>query len=257
MVGSLHLPAFYLPADRTGVMNAHSVLVGALIESAATAGIRSPPRTPMLSGVLADFLEQLIEIDAPSRRRDDHGARIEKAILRGTVEIEQAMATGYPRFTYRPAGWEKKQRLPLMNASSMVSELAPVVLYLRHVVGTGNVLIVEEPESHLHPAMQVEFTRQLASLVRAGIRVIVTTHSEWLLDTLANIVRRSEISEDDGPKLRPHELGVWLFKDRRNGSVVSEIGFDGSGVYPSGFDDVAAALHNEWADATSLIEDAQ
>ena len=69
-----------------------------------------------------------------------------------------------------------------MHASSMVSELAPVVLYLRHLVQPGNVLIIEEPESHLHPAAQVEFTRQLAKLVQAGYRVIITTHSEWILE---------------------------------------------------------------------------
>ena len=40
----------------------------------------------------------------------------------------------YPSFVYRPDGWEKD--LPLMNTSSMVSELAPVVLYLRHVSAT-------------------------------------------------------------------------------------------------------------------------
>ena len=144
-----------------------------------------------------------------------------------------------------------------MNASSMVSELAPVVLYLRHVVTRDNLLIVEEPESHLHPAIQVEFTRQLAALVRRGIRVIVTTHSEWLLEELANIVRRSELPEDDAPALRPDQVGAWLFEDRRNGSVVSEIGLDDSGLYPSGFDDVAAALHNEWADIASRIENAR
>ena len=265
IAGPLRLPAFYLPADRTGVMHAHSVVVSALIESAATFGIRPPARPPMLSGVLADFLEQLIAIDVsaidisrPRRRsRNDFGASIEEAILHGTVEVEHTPPAGHPRFMYRPVGWGEKRQLPLMNASSMVSELAPVVLYLRHLVGPDNVLIVEEPESHLHPAMQVEFTRQLAALVRGGIRVIVTTHSEWLLEALANIVRRSELPDDGAPALRPDEVGAWLFKDQRNGSVVSEIGLDDSGVYPSGFDDVAAALHNEWADTASRIENAR
>ena len=258
LIDPLHLPAFYLPADRTGVMHAHSVVVSTLIESAATAGIRPPARTPMLSGVMADFLEQLIEIDEPTprepRHRDDHGAKIESTILRGTVEIDRAAMTGYPQFAYRPAGWKGNRRLPLMTASSMVSELAPVVLYLRHLVTSDNLLIIEEPESHLHPAMQVEFTRQLAAVVRSGVRVIVTTHSEWLLEELANVVRRSELPEDDAPALRPDQVGAWLFKDRRNGSVVSEIGLDDSGLYPSGFDDVAAELHNEWADIASRIE---
>ena len=258
----LHLPAYYLPADRTGVMHAHSVVVSALIASAPMAGLRPAARTSMLSGVLADFLEQLLEVDRsrhPRRRHDpDLVARIEKTILDGSVRVDRSTAIDYPRFFYRPDGW--KHDLPLINASSMVSELAPVVLYLRHMVEPGNVLIIEEPESHLHPAMQVEFTRQLAALVDAGVRVLVTTHSEWLLEELANIVRRSQLPENSRREgdvaLRPDQVGAWLFqpKGRPKGSVVTEIGLDDSGLYPSGFDDVAAALHNDWADISSRIE---
>ena len=252
----LHLPAYYLPTDRTGVMHTHSVVVSALIASATTAG-----RTPMLSGVLADFFAQLLEVDRsrhPRRRHDpDLVARIEEAILGGSVRVDRSAAINYPLFSYRPDGW--KHDLPLKNASSMVSELAPVVLYLRHMVGPGNVLIIEEPESHLHPAMQVEFTRQLAALVNAGIRVLVTTHSEWLLEELANIVQRSGLSKakrGDDVALPPDQVGVWLFKPKRRpkGSVVKEIPLDDSGLYPSGYDEVASVLHNEWADISSRIE---
>ena len=260
LISPLHLPAYYLPADRTGVMHAHSVVVSALIASAPTAGLRPAARTPMLSGVLADFLEQLIAVDRlrrPGRKRQhDLGTNIEQSMLGGSVRVDRSATTDYPRFTYRPDGWEDD--LPLMNASSMVSELAPVVLYLRHMVGPGNVLIIEEPESHLHPAMQVEFTRQLAALVGTGSRVIVTTHSEWLLEELANIVRRSELSEverGDGVALCPDQVGAWLFEPKRQPerSVVREICLDDSGLYPSGFDEVAAALHNEWAELSSRI----
>ena len=266
VVGPMHRPAYYLPADRTGVMHAHSVVVSALIGSAPTAGLRPATRTPMLSGVLADFLEQLIEIDRPrppgKSRRHDYGTSIEEAILDGSVGVERSATINYPRFTYRPAGW--KNGLPLMNASSMVSELAPVVLYLRHMVGPGQVLIVEEPESHLHPAMQVKFTRQLATLVNAGYRVLVTTHSEWLLEELANIVRRSNLPKTretkrngDDIALGADQVGAWLFKPKRRpkGSVVSEIRLDESGLYPTGFEEVAAALHNDWADISSRIGD--
>ena len=264
-VGLLHLPAYYLPADRTGVMHAHSVVVSALIANAPTAGLRPAARTQMLSGVLADFLEQLIEIDRRGPRSRKHrlelGKEIEEGILGGSVQVERSTAIDYPRFSYRPEGW--KDDLSLANASSMVSELAPVVLYLRHIVEPDNVLIVEEPESHLHPAMQVEFTRQLAVLVNKGIRVIVTTHSEWLLEELANIVRRSALPEAErgqvagtAAALRPDQVGAWLFepKLRPKGSVVHEIPIDESGVFPSGYDAVAAALHNDWAALSSRIE---
>ena len=265
-VAPLHLPAFYLPADRTGVMHAHSAVVSAMIGSASKAGLRPTARTPMLSGVLADFLEQLIELDqSPYRQRkssrslDRVSREIEEAVLYGSVHIERSGVIDYPSFTYRPQDW--KDNLPLMNASSMVSELAPVVLYLRHMVEPNNVLIVEEPESHLHPAMQVEFTRQLAELVHSGVRVIVTTHSEWVLEELANIVQRSKLSKAHQNKplgkvaLHPDQVGVWLFKKKpkgqAKGSEVTEIPLDDSGLYPSGFDDVAAALHRDWVEISN------
>ena len=267
--GPLCHPAYYLPADRTGVMHAHNVVVSALIERAAMTGIRpTAPQSPTLSGVLADFLEQLIEIDGSWRSKRGHRPElrttIEEEILGGAVDVERLGATGYPRFIYRPNGWGKDSHLLLMNASSMVSELAPVVLYLRHIVERGDVLIVEEPESHLHPAMQVEFTRQIATLVQSGVRVIVTTHSEWLLEELANIVKRSEIpgkgrrgAPSEAPSLPPEDVGVWLFerRNRPKGSKVTEIKLEESGLYPSGFGKVAKALHNEWADISSRIGD--
>lgn len=268
LVGTLHRPAFYLPAGRTGVMNSHQVVVGALLQGATTAGHRPPVNTPMLSGILADFLERLIQLEPQSNQRSEMhnelSMQIERAILRGSVQVESPQGINYPHFTYRPIGWKKS--FPLKNASSMVSELAPLVLYLRDVVESGETLVVEEPEAHLHPARQVELTRQIAAVVQSGIRVIVTTHSEWVLEELANIVRRSELTATSRKEiphgelaLRPEQVGAWLFKQKRRpkGSVVSEIRLDDSGLFPSEFDEVARTLHNDWADISSRIGDAE
>ncbi len=268
----LHLPAFYLPADRTGVMHGHNFMVSELIKSAPMAGFVTDIPTPTLSGVLADFLQQLISLGNESARRywrrgsrrsrNNLGERFEKKVLRGSVHTDES-ETGYPSFTYQPQGW--KAKLPLMNASSMVSELAPVVLYLRHIVLPEDLLVVEEPESHLHPAMQVEFVRQLAAVVNSGIRVIITTHSECLLGALANLVKSSELYKgrksktgEDDAALRPDQVGVWLFQPKRRpkGSVVKEVPLDEeTGLFPSGFSDVTVALYNEWADISNRVEE--
>ena len=270
IVGSLSCPAFYLPADRTGVMHAHSVVVSSLIDRSAMAGILPTARQPMLSGVLADFPEQLIELGShnSSRRRwlsediEKHAVQIEKSILSGSVMIESTEISSYSRFGYKPEGWDNHS-LPLMNASSMASELAPVVLYLRHLVRPRNVLIVEEPEAHLHPELQVEFTRQLASLVQSGVKVIITTHSDWLLEELANIVCRSEImAKQKAPSindiaLRPDQVGAWLFrkKKRPKGSVVEELILDNeTGLYPTDYDVVSEALYNKSVEISRHIK---
>ena len=268
VVGPLRQPAFYLPADRTGVMHTYKTVTSGLIESAPMSGARTAAPGPTLTGYLADFLQQLIALadsppDGQGTAMRDIGTQIEDTILGGSVHVERMVLTGFPHFTYQPKDW--KDRLPLMNASSMVSELGPVVLYLRHLVRPGDVLIVEEPESHLHPAMQVEFTRQLAALVRAGVRVIVTTHSEWILEELANVVRRSELCEARRKEiangevfLNPDQVGAWLFKPKRRprGSVVEEMKPDDeTGLYPTDYDPVSEALYNENVEIYNRIQD--
>ena len=151
--GGLGGTAFYLPADRGGIMHAHSVVVSTLIQNASRAGLSPTPSLPSMSGVLADFLEGLIDMATGEGRtrlgmfnpflpsslhlsktafeKEDLGKHFEDNLLEGHVGVDSSN-THYPRFTIRPKKWDRD--LPLMNASSMVSELAPVVLYLRNLV---------------------------------------------------------------------------------------------------------------------------
>lgn len=256
---------YYLPADRTGVMRAQRLVVGALIERMSRVGLAQGPTEPALSGVSADFLRELI--DLPVRWRGSRGdeeisKRIEQEMLQGEIIVKYSDIE-YPEFYYRPDGW--KRDIPLLNSSSMVSDLAPVVLHLRHVVnkGAGDVLIIEEPESHLHPAMQVEFVRHLAAAVNAGIHVMLTTHSEWVLEELANLIRLSELPKsrrkdfvDTDSALTPDQLGMWLFEPKKSpkGTVVREIPLDFEiGNFPSGYDGVAMDVYNRWAEISNLI----
>lgn len=269
LVGPLKRLVYYLPADRTGIMHSHKMVVAAILQNAAKAGLRQTPDVPTLSGVLTDFLEELIRMgDNNGRgrrfRKAQHvAAELERAVLGGTVRVESS-ESNYPEFLYRPEGWSGD--LSLMRSSSMVSELAPLVLYLRHVVERGDVLIIEEPESHLHPAIQVEVIGWIARIVGAGVRVIVTTHSEWVLEGLSNLVLASKLAEAeqrdmglDGLSLRPEDVGVWVFQagDADGGSTVREISLEDARLYSSSFDDVAAGTYNKWARIADLVERGQ
>ena len=262
-LGAACRQAHYLPADRTGVMHSHQVVVGALVQNASMAGIRPTATMPTLSGVLADFLHQLINMPGNSQR-NGLAKRFEDSLLAGAVRMATSDAN-YPSFLYRPSGWEED--LPLMRTSSMVSELAPVVLYLRYVVQPGDVLIVEEPEAHLHPAMQAAFARELARLVRAGVRIVLTTHSEWLLEQIGNLVRLSALPkrqragiEGADVALEPRQVGAWLFKpsQRPRGSIVQEVKPDPqTGLFPTDFDDVSMALYNDGAEIFNRLQEEQ
>ncbi len=256
--------AYYLPADRTGVMHSHQVVVNTLIHNATTAGQRSSMNLPMLSGVLADFLGGLIGMSERHHRESlgKLATQLEDKVLKGTVRLDRA-ETGYPSFAYRPSGW--KVDLPLMRTSSMVTELTPVVLYLRYLVCPGDVLIIEEPEAHLHPGMQAVFAREIARLIHSGVRVIMTTHSEWFLEQIGNLVRLSSLPENkrkgivgaDVP-LRPQDVGAWLFKptQRPKGAVVEEVVLDPeTGLFPTDFDLVSETLYNEGAEIFNRLQE--
>ena len=113
--------------------------------------------------------------------------------------------------------------------------------------------------------MQVEFVRLLAAAVKAGIRIIITTHSEWVLEELANLVRLSELPperrnglEGADLSLSSNEVGAWFFEpdDERGGSVVREIHLDiDSGTFPSGFGLVTEDLYNRWVEISSRIDE--
>ena len=261
---------FYLPAVRGGIMQSHRVIASALVARSTRAGFEDIPQIPTFSGGVADFMQRLIlfeEDEIISERMAEMAGALERETLAGRILTIRSSAGGYPEFVYRAK--ETEQEIRLTRASSMVSELAPVVLFLRGVVSPGDTLIIEEPEAHLHPAAQTRMAMTLARLVRAGVRVVVTTHSDWLLREIANLMREGEMNKLAGEPadrdalpawLRPHEVGIWLFHREREaaGSRIEEIPFDRvEGVEPRDYEAVEEALYNRSAELQNQLAEAE
>ena len=78
--------------------------------------------------------------------------------------------------------------IPLYLASSSVRGLSDLYFFLRHVAQENHLLIVDEPESHLDTANQILLARLLARCVRAGMKVLITTHSDYLIKEINNLI---------------------------------------------------------------------
>lgn len=253
---------YYLPSDRGGIMHSHRAIAISLLNRATRPNTRRHSEIPTFSGVMADFMRHIIAYEGPELRDEEPenelaniASELEGRVLGGRIEVVRAASRGYPDIVYRPRGMEKGMRLN--RASSMVSEIAPVAFFIRSHVRAGDTVIIDEPEAHLHPAAQTEMAVALARLVRAGVRVVMTTHSEWLLQEIGNLMREGELGEGDGdsPSLRPRDVGVWLFKKKGSeGSVVEEIQFDRvEGIGPPDYEDVAESLYNRSADLQNRL----
>ncbi len=73
--------------------------------------------------------------------------------------------------------------------SSSVSELILLYLFLKKsFFAKRSFFIIDEPESHLDTTNQIEFARILARMVQIGIKVLITTHSDYIVKELNNLI---------------------------------------------------------------------
>ncbi len=88
---------------------------------------------------------------------------------------------------YIPRG-RTKVKLTMDQSSSAVRSLLDMGFYLRYVAHKGDLLMVDEPELNLHPANQRRIARLFARLVNLGIKVFVTTHSDYIVKELNTLI---------------------------------------------------------------------
>lgn len=96
-----------------------------------------------------------------------------------------------------------------------------------------DILLIENPEVHLHPAGQALMGRFLANVSQAGVQVIVETHSDHVLNGIRRSIKSGSI--------KPEQVTIHFFKPRSGeiSQVISPI-LDDAGnidVWPDGFFD--------------------
>lgn len=159
---------------------------------------------------------------------------MEKNILKGEVHFNEETK----QMVYTPCHTDLS--LDMSLTSSMVSELSPVVSYLKYIVASADgtsIIFIEEPEAHLHPETQVRLMEIFAELVRANVRIVMTSHSSYMFNKMNNLILDKKID--------PETTGTVVFKHTDEGSVGTYVSTDELGADDENFLDVAEKLFNE------------
>ena len=82
------------------------------------------------------------------------------------------------------------------NIGFGISYVLPIIVS-GLIAKKGSFLIVENPEAHLHPSAQSKIGRFLAMVANAGVKVIVETHSDHLINGVQISCATNEINNDD------------------------------------------------------------
>jgi predicted ATPase len=74
----------------------------------------------------------------------------------------------------------------LRNIASGVKSIAVIIRGFRNdTIHRGDILIIDEPESNLHPEWQLSFAKFLVLLhVRLDMRILLNTHSPYFLKAI-------------------------------------------------------------------------
>ena len=197
-VSALPAASSYFPAGRAGILQSHVPVQGRTTWSAARGGATGV-RMPRLQGAASDLVSGMAKMRPQRGQYHKIGEQIEKDLFEGRISLGSSPG-GKPEPVYRH---RLGANVPMSLASSAISELAPFTLHLKHGAQRGGMVVVEEPEAHLHPRSQIQLARHLVRLVRGGINVMVATHSAGLLEVASQCLIASRMS----PRDRRHVLG--------------------------------------------------
>jgi ABC-type cobalamin transport system ATPase subunit len=183
------LVPIFLPASRTGFMLQYRSLAQQLVGDAL---VRTGPRPPGLdlTTPAIEFLKLLVGL-RPGKGGFDDEAELLQSAIGGHITLRSDI--GLPEVLYEHTQGEPP--LPMELSSALVTELAPLVLILHHVSGY-RVLIIEEPEIHLHPHLQRVLAQVIVRLVRKGLYVWITTHSENFCQQINNFLKIGALPAD-------------------------------------------------------------
>jgi predicted ATPase len=102
--------------------------------------------------------------------------------------------------------YDKDNALPITIASSSVKSLYHLDLYINNLAKKNDILLIDEPELNLHPDNQRKMARVIARLVNAGVKVLLTTHSDYLVRELNNAIMLSNELPDKQSIMEANQL---------------------------------------------------
>jgi predicted ATP-dependent endonuclease of OLD family len=159
---------------------------------------------------------------------------------------------------YQPKTEENREKVsvPIYIASSATKALYLLDLYINCIAEKNGLLVIDEPELNLHPDNQRKMASLLARLVNAGVKVLVTTHSDYLIRELNNrimlsceidhkqeIMKQAKMVDED--ILHPEQVKAFVLTHNHS---IQQISIDKYGMNMELFDDLiseANALSDE------------
>jgi ABC-type transport system involved in cytochrome c biogenesis ATPase subunit len=130
-----------------------------------------------------DFVRDIIEVHSKKKsaliKKHPEIVKWLRNIVGGEFQVENNQIF----FAY-----QKGHKIPLYLASATAASQVEIDFYLKCLAKRGDILLIDEPEQNLHLANQRKMARLFVGLIKAGVKVFVTTHSDYIIKELNNLI---------------------------------------------------------------------
>lgn len=220
------LKSYYLPASRTGFVLTYKTLVEKSLDDKFNAG---KIKKNLLTRPCSEFLSQLASMSNENinNKYENIVEFIESKIIDGKIKVDEAPTSN---FRYIPNG--TNDELAMFISSGVITEMTPLLLMLKYKKDMG-ALMMEEPEMCLHPKLQWLIARGLIQIANTGTQVIITTHSDNILQHINNMIKLS--NNDDKKKLMDeynykiedliteNRINIYQFDVKNHETIISKL----------------------------------
>lgn len=138
-------------------------------------------RYPLPIAHYIDFLNNTSWIGNEKSELADLAVGLQKEIVGGNYSLDRSGS-----IVFRPRN--TKTSLDLHLSSSTAKSYFALSFYLQHMAQKGDVLMIDEPELNLHPDNQRRIARIFARMIGRGIRIVLSTHSDYLVREINNLI---------------------------------------------------------------------
>ena len=92
---------------------------------------------------------------------------------------------------------KKGKRVELVNTATGIKTFGIFqVLSQNNYLNENTVLVLDEPEVHLHPKWQLEMAKVIVDLVKNGVKILVNSHSPYMIEALQRYSELAEVNSD-------------------------------------------------------------
>lgn len=237
--------SYYIPAERSEIIIDKKILS------------RRVKNESDLSKNQSDVLSDIINIDSEKKGEFYKlGCEFDLEFSGIIVDVEEKNFIN--DIIYKD--YKSNDELPSKLLSTSIHEMTLFSLYLKYILKEGDLLIIEEPEAHLHPENQRLLLKYIVKAVNMGLNIIITTHSENISDQLNNFVRLNNISDEKIRQLNYtkdcildyKDLAIYNFKKLSNYEYVAEkLDIDETGFFEENFSKIVDELYAETVEITN------